>query len=97
MESSVYSTCNEMDIFSYIVVNVFHPEAVRANRLTHKASDDEVERVAKAWLKNSGDRKGGRRRREKPSQSTSTDDRSLPDDSTELSSDDGSNSELFSL
>ena len=40
-------------------------DAVRANRLTSKATDDEVERVVRDWLRTAPDRSGGRRKREK--------------------------------
>jgi hypothetical protein len=40
-------------------------DAVRCNRITSGATNDEVERIVREWLRTAKDRNGGRRRREK--------------------------------
>ena len=39
-------------------------DAVRQNKLTQTASDAEIERVVRDWLRTAADRSGGRRRRD---------------------------------
>jgi len=41
-----------------------YADAVRCNRLSSDASDAEVEKVVRDWLRQASDRDGGRRRRE---------------------------------
>ena len=47
-----------------VIFGVCVSAAVRRNRLTRDATDQEVEYCITKWLQNSGDREGGRRARE---------------------------------
>jgi hypothetical protein len=50
---------------NYCIICCTCSDAVRSNKITSGASNDEVERVVREWLRTAKDRSGGRRMREK--------------------------------
>jgi len=47
-----------------LLLAVLPTDAVRRNKLTQSASDADVERVVREWLRTAADRSGGRRQRD---------------------------------
>jgi len=64
LDGKNYNNEHNFTVVDACLIGLLTTEAVRKNKLTHAASDADVERVVRDWLRTASDRNGGRRQRE---------------------------------